>query len=274
MPLFLLAACTGPDGPSDPHTDTDGDGLSDATEQRLGTDPEIADSDGDRLNDGDEVDLGTDPLSPDTDTDGYTDGQEAGFGSDPLDATSVIYRGGWPYNLDKAALDDPGFASGTITVHQRLPDAVGVDQFGDQVHLYDFGGAGKPIIADFSAQWCEPCNDLSEYLAGQSEDSPWLLPKTRDAIAAGDVYWVTILLQNIDFTPPASAESCVVWATEHPNDRIPVTAPENAADIMNYLGLYGFPTLVWLDDDLTVHAFDIETDPARGAEALEESLGE
>ena len=33
-------------------TDRDGDGLRDADEQRLGTDPELADTDGDGLNDG------------------------------------------------------------------------------------------------------------------------------------------------------------------------------------------------------------------------------
>lgn len=45
--------------------DTDGDGLSDAREAELGTDPELADTDGDGISDGDELDfLGTDPLNP------------------------------------------------------------------------------------------------------------------------------------------------------------------------------------------------------------------
>ncbi|MGI8643489.1 MAG: hypothetical protein ACR2LS_05170, partial [Thermomicrobiales bacterium] len=45
--------------------DTDGDGLTDAREAELGTDPALADTDGDGISDGDEVDfLGTDPLNP------------------------------------------------------------------------------------------------------------------------------------------------------------------------------------------------------------------
>jgi len=42
--------------------DTDGDGLDDATELELGTDPLLADTDGDGVNDADEIDAGTDPL--------------------------------------------------------------------------------------------------------------------------------------------------------------------------------------------------------------------
>lgn len=56
--------------PDDNLVDTDGDGLSDLNEIRLGTDPEDSDTDGDGLSDGQEVlDLGTDPLLKDTDGD-------------------------------------------------------------------------------------------------------------------------------------------------------------------------------------------------------------
>ena len=44
------------------HDDADGDGLDDADEQDLGTDPGAFDTDGDGAGDGDEVAAGTDPL--------------------------------------------------------------------------------------------------------------------------------------------------------------------------------------------------------------------
>jgi hypothetical protein len=45
--------------------DTDGDGLSDATEDWwFGTDPTTSDTDGDGVNDLDEIVAGTDPLVP------------------------------------------------------------------------------------------------------------------------------------------------------------------------------------------------------------------
>jgi len=70
--------------------DSDGDGLSDAAEAGLGTDPNDPDSDDDGLNDGAEVnDHGTDPLDPDTDGDGVGDGTAVANGSDPLDPRSI-----------------------------------------------------------------------------------------------------------------------------------------------------------------------------------------
>ncbi|MBL9168228.1 MAG: hypothetical protein JNN07_10850 [Verrucomicrobiales bacterium] len=65
--------------------DYDGDGLKDAQELAIDTDPSKADSDGDGLIDGAETntgnyvsatDAGTDPLKTDTDADGRTDGDE------------------------------------------------------------------------------------------------------------------------------------------------------------------------------------------------------
>ncbi len=57
--------------------DSDGDGLSDEMERRLGTDPFNPDTDGDGLTDGQEVlTYKTDPLNPDTDYDLLPDGDE------------------------------------------------------------------------------------------------------------------------------------------------------------------------------------------------------
>ena len=57
--------------------DSDGDGLTDEEELKLGTDPHNPDTDGDGLTDGEEVKVyKTDPLNPDTDYDALTDGDE------------------------------------------------------------------------------------------------------------------------------------------------------------------------------------------------------
>jgi len=64
--------------------DIDRDGLEDAEEARLGTDPNNPDSDSDGLTDNEEVNLwNTDPLKADTDGDGFNDGDEIDNGYDP-----------------------------------------------------------------------------------------------------------------------------------------------------------------------------------------------
>jgi hypothetical protein len=76
------------DASDDAGMDGDGDGLADAHELALGTDPGVADTDGGGVNDGDEVARGLDPLnpaddSPDSDGDGLTDAQEDALATDP-----------------------------------------------------------------------------------------------------------------------------------------------------------------------------------------------
>lgn len=60
-----------------PMTDTDDDGVIDAVEELIGTDPNKTDTDGDGLSDYTEIyETGTDPLVADTDEDGTSDGDE------------------------------------------------------------------------------------------------------------------------------------------------------------------------------------------------------
>jgi hypothetical protein len=85
--------------------DSDEDGLTDAEEAELGTDPNNADSDGDGLADGIEVGLGSNPLLSDTDGDGYTDSEEQAEGTSLIDANDLPSEGGLPLYIFKAAID-------------------------------------------------------------------------------------------------------------------------------------------------------------------------
>jgi clumping factor A len=77
-------------GPGNCAIDSDGDGLSDAEEEELGTDPNDADSDDDGVPDGAEIKPGEDTdgdglinaLDPDSDNDGLFDGTELGYDCD------------------------------------------------------------------------------------------------------------------------------------------------------------------------------------------------
>ncbi len=84
--------------------DTDNDGLTNAEEHQLGTNPNAADSDGDSLNDKAEYLAGTNPLSTDSDLDGLADNVDStplannaeadpdGAGLDPSLETNLIGR--------------------------------------------------------------------------------------------------------------------------------------------------------------------------------------
>ncbi|MGC4093037.1 MAG: Ig-like domain-containing protein [Polyangiaceae bacterium] len=91
-----------PNNPADdttPVVDTDGDGLSDDEERKIGTNPMDADSDDDGLLDGAEPNPSVDtdhdglinPLDPDSDDDGLFDGTEAG--KDCSNKDTLVTRG-------------------------------------------------------------------------------------------------------------------------------------------------------------------------------------
>lgn len=93
--------------------DSDGDGLPDAQEAQVGTDPASADTDGDGATDGNEIAAGTDPLAapveqaPATDTaptepEGSTAPVEPGFDSDGDNLTDAVEQeiGTDPFNPD------------------------------------------------------------------------------------------------------------------------------------------------------------------------------
>jgi hypothetical protein len=69
--------------------DSDGDGLEDAIEAELGTDPFDLDTDDDGATDGDEYYVHqTGTRNPDSDGDGVLDGDEAANGTNPNDPAS------------------------------------------------------------------------------------------------------------------------------------------------------------------------------------------
>jgi hypothetical protein len=100
--------------------DSDDDGLSDAAEIALGTNPNNPDTDGDGLSDGQEVnDYGTNPLLVDTDGDGLSDYDEVMiYGSNPLSA-----------DTDNDGLSDYQ----EIMIYHTNPNVPEVDTDGDGV---------------------------------------------------------------------------------------------------------------------------------------------
>jgi hypothetical protein len=244
--LFALAACA-----LDPELDSDGDGLPDVLEEELGTDPDLADSD----------------------SDGYTDFEEHDAGTDPLDSASVIYAGGWPYNPDKDAIEDPGWDS-EAAEGRVLPRYLALDQYGDEVDLYDFAGHDRQIVLDIGTWFCEPCKVLAAWLAdgdlSELEELGWWnedFEPLREEVQSGDLYWITVLWSG---GVPVTAQDVTEWHNTWPNHHIPVLA-DAELDLQSYLQVQAMPNISVVDSDMSLVVWGL-SGPQPGLRYLADNL--
>ncbi len=136
-----------PDAEAQDPGDLDGDGISNAGERELGTDPNTADSDGDGLPDGQERDLKTDPGVADTDGDGLPDAQEVDSGGE-VDARDADSDDDGLSDGEEAAVEtDPSEADGdgeSGSPGDGLTDAEEVERYGTDPNAFDTDGDGLP----------------------------------------------------------------------------------------------------------------------------------
>lgn len=194
--------CSDDEG-GDANADSDEDGLTDAEEEALGTDPANADSDGDGFDDGIEIDAGTNPMYEFSHT--YTGGYNVGFCESPYGesatgatGTAVITQEGETYTWD-------AYDNGDVLENFTL-----LDQHGEMVDLYSF--CGKHVVFAVGAGWCGPCRTVADGL--QAEQDEW-----RDS----NVQFIEIISQD-DYGNAPDQAFLEQWHSDYGFTDIPVLA--------------------------------------------------
>ncbi len=134
----------------DENPDSDLDGLTDAEEVTLGTDPNNPDTDGDGLKDGAEINkYNTNPKNPDTDGDGLKDGEEVdSYKTDPSKK-----------DTDGDSLND----GDEVSKHKTDPNKIDTDgdglNDGDEVNKY----STNPLKMDTDGEGLNDGEEVNRY---------------------------------------------------------------------------------------------------------------
>lgn len=265
LSVLAVVLCIACDDPSDSTDGSAGEGetaesgtTSDTSEGETG-EPGDPDADMDGLTDAEEAELGTDPNDADSDDDTYLDSHEVMEGTDPLDFESRIYVGFWPYYPDKDTLEQGTWEWASHAIGSQFPREVFVDQYGDSVDVYDFANftnntTNSPayFVIDVAAQWCGPCHNAADWIAGVDNDSTAPLqatyPSVRQKVKDGRIWWVTFVVQNISGGPP-TVDDATTWYSMHEDPQIPIFFDER---IQTEYGSGQFPFFFLLEPTLAV----------------------
>lgn len=201
--LLLLAACDVPAPQAPPTVPRGSEPTTSVTTPGPTTpgQPGAVDSDGDGLTDAQEAALGTDPTRADSDGDGFDDPVELAGHTDPVDGGDHPYAGGWPID---ACRDD--VASTGNQLGQIANDFTLMDQYGEPLRLHDF--CGQEVLLVSSATWCGSCQQEAPDLQAM-----------YDEYAEQGFLVVTLLGENQFGQPPSTQDLNVwanAFGIEHP----------------------------------------------------------
>ena len=136
-----------------------------------------------------------------------------------------------------------------------MPRFNAIDQFGENVDLYDFANQGKMILIELSAAWCSPCNDLASWLTTDDltiRENPWwndrYLP-IRDMIDNGEILMVNYLFEGAERKTTVTPNDVVTWYSKYPDPKIPVLADEYRF-MHSWVKPTGLPCIFLVDENM------------------------
>jgi thiol-disulfide isomerase/thioredoxin len=158
----------------------------------------------------------------------------------------------WTTNTPPSNLVSEGVEEGQVPPDFRL-----VDQFGDEVALWQF--YGQWVVLDFSTLWCSPCQDLAA-----------LASETKALYDSYGFEYVSILSQNMNYEPP-TLEEVQAWANAFDMDTPVLADPIGWTDLF-VKGSSGFPRLVILDPEMRIVESEVKPSTDEGLRAQLDEL--
>ena len=232
--------------PNDRTPDTDGDGVTDGHELKLGTRQTVADSDGDGLSDGEEQARGTDPLTSDSDGDGLTDSAE-------LNGTLFTYNTGKQTRLysdpRKEDSDGDGISDSTEMAFGYNPRAVDPNPIKFSLQVSDADGIVKPgssfqytsRLTYIRPQFVLKSQQSSLYMAG-----PWTtrLGTMLGIVNGGtDKTWETVILPSATYDTPIYTQTRQLQVSGAATSGTQAIANDHTAYVSEYNPNSGWSTL-------------------------------
>ena len=213
------------------------------------------------------------------------------FPSDSLKqsiSTNDNYFGGWPYNENKnlikgndidiicpynigcECISDSDCINDNCKQYPKgswcmpkngdiFPNFTAIDQYEEEVQLYDFANNNKYIFIEMSATWCSPCHILSDWLSNDSKNiinQRWWKDEyqmIKELINNNEIFFITILYEDNN-RDKVSYQTLYEWFDMYPDSNIPILADSDKL-LHSWIKPTGIPAITLLDENMTILSF-------------------
>ena len=140
-----------------------------------------------------------------------------------------------------------------------FPEIISLDQYEENVNIYDFAYQNKYILIELGAVWCSPCNDLASWFAYKDDaiyNKSWWkneYEQIYDLVHQDKIYFITILYEdeNHDLV---SYDTAYEWFDNYPDEKIPILLDYDKS-LHSWVKPTGIPAVILLNQNMEIVTF-------------------